>query len=87
MGFSKAQSEVAIRNNETVQAALEAILMYSDADKCRRFGHLVTVSWTFLIVLLVLANESCSDMDNNELDYNENDSENGEDHCKFLWNF
>lgn len=36
MGFSKAQSELAIRNNGTVQAALEAILMYSDtvADKC-----------------------------------------------------
>ena len=36
MGFSKAQSEIAIRNNVTVQAALEAILMYSDADKCMR---------------------------------------------------
>lgn len=33
-------------------------------------------------VSLFLANESCSDMDNNELDYNENDSENGEESCK-----
>ena len=32
--------------------------------------------------LSYLANESCSDMDNNELDYNENDSENGEESCK-----
>lgn len=67
MGFSKAQSELAIRNNGTVQAALEAILMYSDtvADK---------------------SNESCSDMDNNELDYNENDSENGEESLSALLN-
>lgn len=29
-----------------------------------------------------IANESCSDMDNNELDYNENDSENGDENSK-----
>ena len=31
---------------------------------------------------MYLANESCSDIDNNELDYNENDSDNGDENCK-----
>ncbi|CAF0855656.1 unnamed protein product [Brachionus calyciflorus] len=62
MGFSKAQSENAIRTSGTVQAALENILMCCDTDK---------------------SNESCSDIDNNELDYAENDSENSEDMSTF----
>jgi RNA recognition motif-containing protein len=57
MGFSKLQSEIAIRNNGNVQVALESIFMYSKSEK---------------------SNESCSDIDNNELDYIENDSENGD---------
>lgn len=63
MGFSKAQSENAVQNHGTVQAALEAMLSYSEEER---------------------SNESCSDMDNNELDYNGNDSENGEDHLSLL---
>ncbi|RNA27845.1 Tetratricopeptide repeat 31 [Brachionus plicatilis] len=52
MGFSKTQSESAIKSYGTVQAALEAILACCDTDK---------------------SNESCSDIENNELDYGENE--------------
>ena len=34
MGFSKTQSETAVRNHGTVQAALESIFMYSKGEKC-----------------------------------------------------
>lgn len=34
MGFSKAQSESAIKTYGTVQTALEAILACCDTDKC-----------------------------------------------------
>lgn len=34
MGFSKTQSESAIKSYGTVQAALEAILACCDTDKC-----------------------------------------------------
>lgn len=57
MGFSKSQSENAIKNYGTVQNSLESILMYPDNDK---------------------SNESCSDLENNELDFNENDSDNSD---------
>lgn len=54
MGFSKTQSENAIRNHITVQAALESIFVYTKNEK---------------------SNESCSDFEENEFDYTENDSE------------
>lgn len=54
MGFSKSQSEAAIRSHLTVQAALEAIFVYTKSEKF---------------------NESCSDLEENDFDYTENDSE------------
>lgn len=54
MGFSKSQSEAAIANHLTVQAALESIFIYSKIDK---------------------SNESCSDLDENDFYYTENDSD------------
>ena len=35
MGFSKSQSEVAIKNHGSVQTALESICMYNKTDKCK----------------------------------------------------
>jgi hypothetical protein len=53
MGFSKAQSETAIKNSITVQAALESILKYSETDKCtinlftfKSFGNIL---WFYII--------------------------------------
>ena len=41
MGFSKAQSDNAIKNCATVQAALESIFYYPKTDKCRNiFGKI-----------------------------------------------
>ena len=35
MGFSKTQSEIAIRNHGNVQVALESIFVYTKGEKCK----------------------------------------------------
>lgn len=52
MGFSKVQSENAIRTCGTVQAALESILMYSETDKCRSKFQLKPINFVNLVKIL-----------------------------------
>jgi RNA recognition motif-containing protein len=58
MGFSRAQSETTIKQHHTVQASLESLFIYNNTNSD---SNNVTKS------------ESCSDEENNELDYNGND--------------
>ncbi len=67
MGFSKTQSESAIKNYQTVQASLEALFKNTQQTTS------TTTNETDK------SNESCSDIDNNEYDYNENDSDYADD--------
>jgi RNA recognition motif-containing protein len=87
MGFSKSQSETAIKNFITVQAALESIFYYNKNEKCEYlkdfYNYSIITYGIYLFYFIQTVTDSSSDLDDAEpIDYNENESENSENENK-----